>query len=70
MLRADIRQFSIVRRPVNEDIMRSSPYVAGRHSLDHVNQRHVNREFSIAANGTSGRSRENVCPIDLRVLVM
>ena len=42
MLRADIRQFSIVRRPVNEDIMRSSPYVAGRHSLDHVNQRHVN----------------------------
>ena len=28
------------------------------------------REFSIAVNGTSGRSRDNVCPIDLRVLVM
>ena len=41
MLRADIRQFLIVRRSVNEDIMRSRPYVAGRHSLDHVNQRHV-----------------------------
>ena len=37
MLRADIRQFSIVRRSVNEDITRNSPYVAGRHSLDHVN---------------------------------
>ena len=36
MLRADIRQFSIVRRLVNEDIMRSSPCVAGRHSLDYV----------------------------------
>ena len=24
-----------------------------------------NREFSIAVNGTSGRSRDNVCPIDL-----
>ena len=36
MLRADIRQFPIVRRLVNEDIMRSSPYVAGRHSLDYV----------------------------------
>ena len=24
------------------------------------------REFSIAVNGTSGRSRDNVCPIDLQ----
>ena len=29
-----------------------------------------NREFSIAVNGTSGRIRDNVCPIDLRVLVI
>ena len=26
----------------------------------------VNREFSIAVNGTSGRSRDNVCPIDFQ----
>ena len=41
----------------------SSPHVWNRVEL-------INREFSIAVNATSGRSRDNVCPIDLRFLVM
>ena len=58
MLRADIRQFLIVRRSVNEDIMRSRPYVAGRHSLDHVNQRHVHCNRKLPIVMPIGRRRQ------------